>query len=273
MSNPPYGPLPVLFPLYPKPPFVWKQDRGLFLLCRAQPGRLRQVVPFPLEIAADDLVIVAIKVCRDVSAPKAPDFVIQEQYRLDFTVPVSYGDIHGEYPVLEYINDDMGLCVGRELWNWPKKLGSFDWKEQDGTFHAECARHGRVLMASDFSPDGAGGDDAAWPSAGQGLTLRPIGSTGDDSAPRQVEVVRVPFPNFKLHSRTYGRASLKMFDGVDDPIGSFFGPLEILSARFDVRDFDFDWGEVVATVDVPSRGAARERDAVDLLVNGKLAAR
>jgi acetoacetate decarboxylase len=229
------------------------------------PEALARVVPYPLAPAADDgLFFVALKVCRELSAPNGNGFSCTDQYRLDFTVPVVFEGLHGEYPLLEYINDDMGLCIGRELWSWPKKLGTFKWDQRGDDLHIECWRNGEILASVDFKADGNNEGNAAWPASGPGLTLRPI--SAGERMPKEIEVIRTDFPNFKLHTRTHGDASLRLHDATNDPLSTFFGELEVVGARLDVRDFDFDWGEVIATRPIPQPNQGN--GAVKLILSG-----
>ena len=255
MPQPPYAPSPVLFPLYPAPPVYWRDDHGLMLLCRTGTEVLQQTVPYPFQLAADDgLFVIAIKVCRKLSYPNDDRWPeMRDETRLDLTVPIRYGDIHAEYPIIEYINDDHGLAAGRELWNWPKKLGEFQWSGDQDQLHVECHRQGELLMAADFT-GGTEQDAVAWPDGGPALTLRPVNQAGGGRQPTHVEILRTDFPNFTLHSRRWGSASVKLADGRLDPLGSFFGDIDVIGARYDVRDFDFDLGEVIDTVQLPSTG-------------------
>jgi hypothetical protein len=71
-----------------------------------------------------------------------------------------------------------------------------------------------------------------------------------------VEVLRTEFANFGITSRVAGQAKVALFDGGADPLLSFFGSIDVLAARRDVRAFDFDRGQVVATVELPSHSPA-----------------
>jgi acetoacetate decarboxylase len=259
MPNPPIAPLPVVFPLYPEPPFLWRDDRALSFLCRVDPGVLARVVPEPLKLErSDGVLVIAVKVCRNLSLPEGRSWPtkLATQYRLDFTVPVVFEGEPAEYPFLEYINDDMGLCVGRELWSWPKKLGAFVWQEEGESLHVECRRGDELLLTADFAPSSEDAGAVEWPHASQAFTVRHTVPTGRGHQPAQAEVLRTGFPNFNLTSRFSGEGQLSLFDGSCDPLRRFFGGVDVLDARFDVRDFDFDWPEVVATVDLPVREPA-----------------
>jgi acetoacetate decarboxylase len=258
VPNPPFAPLPYATALYPDLPHVWRGDVAVSFLCAGDRDVLKDLVPLPLTLSrTDGVFVIAAKVCRDLTAPAAPEWgQLGVQYRLDFIVPVSYDGVEGEYTCLEYINSDMGLCAGRELYSWPKKQATFDWRESAGQVAVSCHRGEDQLATLRFT-EGVSGERVDWPHAGPTFNVRSL--AGDRGSVTRVEVLRSDFPNFTLHSRVDGLGELALLNAPRDPLLKLFGSIEVLAARRDVRDFDLDWADVVASVELPPRNPVSVR--------------
>ncbi|UGS36476.1 acetoacetate decarboxylase family protein [Capillimicrobium parvum] len=242
--------LPTWTPLYGEPPHAFHGCTSVGFLCRAPEGVLATLVPAPLE-ALGDVFHVGWLLADEVDAKGATPH--RDVHVVEFGIPVSYDGTVGGHCTLEYIDDDMGMAVGRELWAWPKKMGAFVWEERDGGLHLECHRKGHLIIDADFSE--ADGDEggAAWPDIfgvrddAPYLQVRQVPATA--GAPARAEVISVDVSEGTTYETRPGTGTLRLHDGPQDAL-SILGPVEVIGARSDRLDFLFPYGEVIGSVDV-----------------------
>lgn len=257
MPNPDFFPLPNWSPLFEAPPHLFTECTSIVLLCRAPKGVLKDLLPLPLAPAQDEADIFHVAFMKN-ARNVMPTHIYPDTKLVDFGIPVTFDGINGRHCTLEYFDTDFGMAAGRELYGWPKKLARFSWQDRaDGSVHIEVQRDGHTLVMFDFKATDVK-DETDWasimgiPEDAPSLQVRAAERTA--SEPKRLDVVRQDIGEVVVHSSTPGRASLRLFDGPTDPL-SFLGPVEILSARMDRYDFVFNWGEIIATVDLPDNYA------------------
>lgn len=109
--------MPLTSPAFPPGPYRF-YDREFFTITyRTDPERLREVVPEPLEPNPDGLV--KFEFIRMPNSTGFGDYTESGQ-----VIPVSFDGIEGGYSHAMYLDDEAPIAGGRELWGFPKKLGS-----------------------------------------------------------------------------------------------------------------------------------------------------
>lgn len=242
--NTPAVSIPMWTALMNPPPHKFRDCRRVLILCAAEPGRVQALLPAPLEPTGDFVVISWITI------GSVEGYV--DAHNISINLPCRYNDQHGKTCALEYIDVDMGLTAGREMWSWPKKGGDFVWQESEAGIHLECARRGDTLFKADitFRP---GAKSVDWqavhgaPDLGStNLQVRHIAETFDHK-PHTAEVLQVPTPNFVLHSSVPVDAGLEVTSGPQDSLTEL-GPLRVVAARYDHSEFDLASGTVIGSV-------------------------
>lgn len=247
MPNPEYFPIPNWTPLFEAPKHLFVGARSVYLLCRASKATT-ELLPFPLEpvLGQEDLYRFTF---TKVDKIYTPTIVARDILMLEIGFPTAYRGEVAAHNSLEYIDSDFGMSVGREDYGWPKKMARLSWSElEDGRIHAEAQRDGHTLLMLDFEQTDREFRYPEW-FDGDYLQVRSL-DRANEGAAKRMEVIRSNIPGWVSHSTFAGTASLRLFDGPTDPL-SFLDPIEVLAARIDTYDFEFDWGVVVDTVDVP----------------------
>ncbi|MFD1792425.1 acetoacetate decarboxylase family protein [Ochrobactrum teleogrylli] len=235
--------IPMWTPLYNPPPHRFHDCKRIMLLCAAEPGRVQKLLPAPLESTGDFVFISWLKI------GEVEGYLGSCNIAINF--PCRYGEAIGKTCALEYIDVDMGLAAGREMWPWPKKGGDFVWNETDKGIHLECSRRGDLLFTSDVTfrqeqlsenwPEKYGAPDIG----ANNLQVRHIGNSHAEK-PHTAEVLQVSYPNSLLHSSVAVDATLDITSGPRDSM-SELGPLRVVAARYDHQEFDFDLGRVIGS--------------------------
>ena len=110
--------IPAAAPLYPPPPYRYRDCPLMVIPFTAGPGVTRRLVPEPLEPNPDDVAYVAIgHLHNDRLGSTHEAFIV---------VPSSDGTREGNYAVFLYLENDACVTSGREIWGWPKKLAEID---------------------------------------------------------------------------------------------------------------------------------------------------
>ena len=108
--------MPLTSPAYPPGPYRFVDREYLVITYRTDADRLRAVVPEPLQI---DEPLVKYEFIRMPDSTGFGDYTESGQ-----VIPVSFQGRKGSYTHCMFLNDHPPIAGGRELWGFPKKLGS-----------------------------------------------------------------------------------------------------------------------------------------------------
>ncbi len=222
---------------YPPLPHRFHNLVGVNILCRAPKGVIKPLVPKPLRPDGDgDLFVLAWGHCAECEG--------YDVHEIQINTPIKWKGNAGHHTLVEYIDSDMGLIAGREIWGYPKKMGHIVWTKTAKGWRLECSREGVLLMRAVFSGSKAA-PDIKWPSMNNYLLKRvpPASRSGSPV----IQLVRVPDPEPVIHSATNGSARVEFFDGPHDHLTQF-GPVEVLGATTFVGDLVLDYGELLETI-------------------------
>jgi acetoacetate decarboxylase len=233
-----FVPSPEFSPPYPPLPHHFNDMHGLQILCRAPEGAIERALAKPLEKKAnDDLFVLQMG-----WSPDCEGFNVHE---IQINAPVKWGDNIGSTTLIEYIDSDMGLIAGREIWGWPKKMSEIIWTQTDTGWTIECYKQkdqGSIPLMkveytiSDSTPD------VAWPDMEPVYLVKRI-PNASPSVPPLTPIVCVgcnrppdsepAFDPSVAAINTKGTATVQFFDGPHDQL-TFFGPVEVLDARMNI---------------------------------------
>lgn len=129
---------------YPPLPHHFNGFTGVNVLCRIPKGIIKPLLPKPLKPDGDgDLFVLAWG-----HTPECDGYNVHE---IQINIPVKWRNNSGHHTLIEYIDSDMGLIAGREIWGYPKKMGSIVWTKTAKGYRLECSREGVLLMRTQFS--------------------------------------------------------------------------------------------------------------------------
>jgi acetoacetate decarboxylase len=230
-----FVPSPEFSPPYPPLPHHFNDSHNLQILCRAPEGAIKRALASPLEQnGEEDLFVLQMG-----WSPDCEGFNVHE---IQINAPVKWKDSIGSSTLIEYIDSDMGLIAGREIWGWPKKMADIVWTETDTGWTIECYKQkdqGHILLMkveytiSDSTPD------VEWPEMRPTYLVKRI-PNASPSVPPLTQLVCVgcnaPQEDFPepaetaVAKNTKGIATVQFFDGPHDLL-TFFGPIEVLDAK------------------------------------------
>ncbi len=230
-----FVPSPEFSPPYPPLPHHFNDSHNIQILCRAPKGAIQRALARPLEQNGDE----DLFVLQMGWSPDCEGFNVHE---IQINAPVKWKDSIGSTTLIEYIDSDMGLIAGREIWGWPKKMADIVWTETDNGWTVECYKQrdqgGIPLMKVEYIIDGSN-PSVEWPAMMPTYLVKriPNASPGVPPLTRLVCVgCNAPQEDFPLPAETAeakdteGTATVQFFDGPHDLL-TFFGPAEVLGAK------------------------------------------
>jgi acetoacetate decarboxylase len=104
--------------LYPPPPYIYKEARAIVLVFQCAPNIKKKYLPPELrsiEQGLDTLIIL-----------EYPNTSIGPYNECIIALNCTYNNISGRFIFSIYVDDDVALTAGREIWGIPKKLANID---------------------------------------------------------------------------------------------------------------------------------------------------
>ncbi|MBN1566492.1 MAG: acetoacetate decarboxylase family protein [Acidobacteria bacterium] len=231
-------PSPAFSPPYPPLPHHFNDAHGLQILCQAPKGAIQRALVPPLERNGnDDLFVLQMG-----WSPDCEGFNVHE---IQINAPVKWKDSVGATTLIEYIDSDMGLIAGREIWGWPKKMADITWTQTDTGWTVECYKQkdqgGIPLMKVEYTISEST-PDIEWPVIMPTYLVKRI-PNASPKVPPLTQLVCVgcdlpaggaPVPDpTAVTTETKGTAAVQFFDGPHDPL-TFFGPIKVLDAKMSI---------------------------------------
>jgi acetoacetate decarboxylase len=241
-------PSPVFSPPYPPLPHHFSDVHTIQILCKAPKGAIKRALARPLEPVGDgDLFVLLLAWTPDV---EKQGYNVHE---IAINAPVQWDDNVGNTTLIEYIDSDMGLLAGREIYGWPKKMAEITWSK---------TATGWMIIANKMKDQGSvplmkieykisdSTPDVKWPDMGPVLLVRRI-PPASFSTPslNQIVCVGCNIPEASgspLEARsglkdTKGFATVQFFDGPHDPL-TFLGPTKVLDAKMSIMEGEMPLG-------------------------------
>jgi acetoacetate decarboxylase len=240
--------VPAVSPLYPPPPYRYRDCPLMVVPFVADPGVTRRLVPEPRQPNADDIAYVAVgHMHNDRLGSTREAFVV---------VPSSDGARWGNYSVLLYLENDACVTSGREIWGWPKKLAEISLAEETDGMTASVRRDGVDLIRASLEElEDASAEELDLSSVWFNQKIIP--SVIEGAPPEVSQITATTFEDLEVRDVRRGRGSLR-FDGTDqDALSALIGVREVLPGHRMTLCFRLLHGEVVHDYLAGEPGRAR----------------
>jgi acetoacetate decarboxylase len=228
--------MPLTSPSYPRGPYRFVDREFLVISYRTDPAALADVVPEPLAPAGD---MVRFEFIRMPDSTGFGDYTEAGQ-----VIPVTFEGRSGVYVHSMYLDDDAPIAGGREIWGFPKKLGSpslhVDKDTLLGTLDYGVVRIATGTMGYKHR---SADRDAVLRSLGQPNWLLKIMPDVDCSA-RVCELVEYRLEDVTLKGAWEGPAALQLFEHALAPVARL-PVLQVLGGLHLSTDLTLGLGRVV----------------------------
>ncbi len=228
--------MPFTSPAFPRGPYHFINREFLIITYRTDPDALRAVIPEPLQLMDP---IVKFEFIRMPDSSGFGDYTESGQ-----SVPVIFNGMRGSYVHGMYLNDQLAIAGGRELWGFPKKSGSPQLGVQVDTL-VGTLDYGKVRIAQatmGFKHREADHAMVLAALAAPNYLLKIIPHV--DGSARICELVRYFTTEVTLKGAWTGPGSLELHPHALAPVADL-PVLKVESALHFIADLTLDVGEVV----------------------------
>jgi len=228
--------MPLTQPAYPVGPYRFVDREYLIITYRTDPEKLRALVPEPLEIEES---MVKYEFIRMPDSTGFGDYTESGQ-----VIPVSFRGRKGNYTLCMFLNDHPPIAGGREIWGFPKKLGSPSLRAETDTLIGTLD-YGSVRVAT--------GTMGYKHRAMEGASVKAAFSTPNyllkiiphvDGSPRICEIVEYYMERIDVKGAWTGPATLSLTPHALAPVAEL-PVLEVVTAVHSVADMTLGLGKVV----------------------------
>jgi acetoacetate decarboxylase len=160
------------------------------------------------------------------------------------SIPVELRGRKGQYIAYIYLDSDMPIGAGREIWGFPKKMA-----------RVASAKHGALLTGSverggiEILRVSLAGMQPAEPEALSGFSqpiynFKLIPSAEEGAPPAVCQLTATTLQNIKIRTVVQGHATVEHRASPADPVYQL-EPIEMLGGYYCELDFDLGYGEIV----------------------------
>lgn len=228
--------IPVVAPLYGPLPYLYRGCPQLLVPFLTTARAARRLVPKPLVPNPDDLMFLMI------GRMDSDEFGTNREAFL--AVPSRLGALEGNYAVALFLDNDVAIAAGREVWGWPKKAAEFSGGEEDGVVTATAARDGVEIIRARL--------EVAGPAEPEDLRLNPtwfnlklIPSIVPGAPPDVMQLTATTLENVRVSDLRAGAASVAFASTASDPLADLIEVREVLGGMHFLLDCDLTLGEVI----------------------------
>jgi acetoacetate decarboxylase len=228
--------MPLTAPAYPPGPYRFVDREFLVITYRTDPGRLRALVPEPLEVPEP---LVRYEFIRMPDSTGFGDYTETGQ-----VIPVRLRGRAGGYTHCMFLNDHPPIAAGRELWGFPKKLAAPTLRAETDTL-VGTLDYGPVRVATGtmgYKHRAADPDAVRASLAAPNWLLKVIPHV--DGTARICELVEYHLQDVALKGAWTGPAALALTPHALAPVAEL-PVLEVVSAVHFVADLTLGLGGVV----------------------------
>ena len=224
---------PVLSQLYGKPPIYWNDARVQLVVYETTEEIVESVIPYPLEPAGN-------KVIAWVS--DLPETTQGAYHEAAIYVQVQYEDYVGTYEPFLYVDSEVPLAGGREIWGYCKKLADISVEPEKEIIQGTVERAGTKIMDCKSVCERPASIDEV--PLGPVFSLKVIPGASEDE-PTLRELVYCEHEMEPQEGRFFGgKGSVRYEKSEIDPT-YIIEPKEVLGGYYGVFDVVLHYGEIV----------------------------
>ena len=204
--------MPLTSPSYPRGPYRFVDREFLVVSYRTDPAAIAALVPEPLQPAGD---VVRFEFIRMPDSTGFGSYTESGQ-----VIPVTLDGRSGVYVHSMYLDDDAPIAGGREIWGFPKKLGSPVLRVEKDSLIGTLDYGGVRIATGTMGYKHRDADRAAvLKSLAQPNWLIKI-MPDVDCSPRVCELVEYRLEDLTLKGAWTGPAALQLFEHALAPVAA-----------------------------------------------------
>lgn len=232
---------PLASPLYPKPPYHYK-DAELFLSLFYPPeDSIAALLPEPLKPSQMPLAALMIgkMPCIETGTFTEAGLLVQCM----FDNPDTGEEEVGVYFSHSYADTDIALVSGREIWGYPRKLAAITMEWQGDTLTAKVIRDDVTILRASCEFN----DEGAWIDSGPNINLKLIPNISGQGY--DVAVLNAAYLVYDVKHGRSGDVEIEIMNGPNDNFSAVKIESTMIGLYFDC-DILVPEGKQIAKYDV-----------------------
>ncbi len=199
---------PLASPLYPAPPYFYENAEIFLALFYPKEGVLEKLIPAPMKPPQMPLagLMFGKQPCKQTGMFMESAVLVQCMFDNPDTGEEEVG-VHFSH---NYVDTDVALVSGREIWGYPRKLADISMEWKGDTLTAETKRDDTVLLRAECLFD----DEGAWIDSGPNINVKLIPSVTGDG--HDIAVLNAAHLAYDIKEGRSGEVNLVINSGPQD---------------------------------------------------------
>lgn len=200
---------PLKSPLYPPPPYHYKDAKIFLALFNPTVESIEKILPDPLRPSQLPLagVMTGIQPCVEAGTFTESALLVQCIYDNPET-----GEEVGVYFAHVYADTDVAIAAGREIWGYARKRADITMKWDGDTLEATTIRNGNTLFKTRCTFD----EDGEWIDSGPNLNVKRIPSVTGKGF--DLSVLTAAHLTYDIKNGRSGDVEIEITSGPDDKL-------------------------------------------------------
>ena len=231
---------PVLTPTYPPPPYHYVNARVFLALFNPPEDSVQDLLPKPMRPSQMPLagLLFAEQPCQEAGTFMESGLLVQCLFDNPETGEEEVG-VHFAY---NYVDTDVALASGREIWGYPRKMADISLKMKGNTVLGTTVRDNTTILKATCKLE----DEGEWIDSGPNVNIKMIPSVtgkGYDTA-----VLTAANLEYTIKNGRSGEVEVEFQSGPRDDLGPVKMENPMIGLYFDC-DILVPEGKVVAKLD------------------------
>ncbi|TFF92354.1 hypothetical protein EU545_01245 [Candidatus Thorarchaeota archaeon] len=231
---------PILTPMYPAPPYHYVDAKVFLALFNPPEDAIQDLLPEPLRPSQMPLagLLFAEQPCKETGTFMESGLLVQCLFDNPETEEEEVG-VHFAY---NYVDTDVALASGREIWGYPRKIADISLKMKGDTVVGETVRDGTNLLQATCKLE----DEGEWIDSGPNVNVKMIPSAtgkGYDTA-----LLTAAYLKYTIKNGRSGEVEVEFQSGPRDDLSPVKKETPMIGLYFDC-DILVPEAKIVADLD------------------------
>lgn len=199
---------PLLSPTYPRPPYHYVDVRMFLALFNPPEGTVQDLLPAPLRPSQMPLAAIMFgdMPCKETGTFMESELLVQ----CVFDNPETKEEEVGVYFAYNYVNTDVAMTAGREIWGYPRQLAdiSLDWKGD--TVTGTVVRDDTTILKASCLLD----EEGEWIDSGPNINAKVIPSPSGKGF--DLAVLTAAYVEYTIKNGRSGEVEIEIQSGPRD---------------------------------------------------------
>ncbi|MHA1768539.1 MAG: acetoacetate decarboxylase family protein [Candidatus Thorarchaeota archaeon] len=228
---------PILTPTYPKPPYHYVDARIFLALFNPPEDTVKDLLPEPLRPSQLPLtgLLFGEQPCKEAGSFMEAGLLVQCLFDNPETGEEEVG-VHFAY---NYVDTDVALAAGREIWGYPRKMADISLEMEGNTITGSAVRDDTTLLRATCRLE----DEGEWIDSGPNVNVKLVPSVTGKGY--DLSVITAAYLEYTIKNGRSGEVEIEFQSGPRDDLSKVKMETPMIGLYFDC-DILVPPGKVVA---------------------------